>query len=185
METGSESIGSSESSPEPGPVHAGHPPPALVGGVELRGESVGVVRLAVEVVPRLDVLLSQVAAHTRARVDVGQGRRHGVEEHEADDEVGKAERHVLGHDSADVAAAEHSPLVAEHLGDERVDVAGVGGHVVEAVGRVARVAEAAEIGNDDLEAGFGERSDVAPPDALGLGPPVRSKSGKPPSPSRR
>lgn len=27
-------------------------------------------------------------------------------------QLGKAERHVLGHDSADVAAAEHSPLVA-------------------------------------------------------------------------
>ena len=59
--------------------------------------------------------------------------------------------------------------MAELLVHERVQVHGEGGDVVEVVGREVAVAEAAEVGHDDLEAGGGERFDVAPPDALGLG----------------
>ena len=48
----------------------------------------------------------------------------------------------------------------------------VGGHVVAVVGRQRRVAEPAQVGSDHLEAGCGERLDVALPDAARLGPAV-------------
>ena len=71
-------------------------------------------------------------------------------------------------DAADVAARDRALLVAEHVVHERVAVDRERGDVVEAVGREARVAVAAEVGRDHLEARAGERPDVAPPDALRL-----------------
>jgi hypothetical protein len=62
--------------------------------------------------------------------------------------------------------------MAEHVVHQRVQVARVGGEVVEPVRRQPRVAEAPQVGHDHLEAGSGQRLDVARPDALGLGPPV-------------
>ena len=99
----------------------------------------------------------------------GSGR---VEEAEPVREGREAQRQILDDRAAEVAAAEHHPLVAQALGHERVEVAAVGGHVVEAVGPDLAVAEAAEVRDDDLEAGRGQRLDHAPPDPLGLRPPV-------------
>ena len=65
--------------------------------------------------------------------------------------------------------------MAEHVVHERVDVARVHREVVHVVGRQIAVAVAAEVGDDDLEARGGERRDVAPPDALGLGIPVQQE----------
>jgi hypothetical protein len=59
------------------------------------------------------------------------------------------------------------------LGDQRRDVGRVRRDVVAVVGRQRRVAEAAQIGRDHLEAGLGQGLDVAGPDALGLGPAVQ------------
>ena len=84
------------------------------------------------------------------------------------DEAGVAQAEVVQHDATDVAARDRAVLVAEHVVHERVAVDRVRGDVVEVVGREARVAVAAEVGRDHLEAGGGERPDVAPPDALGL-----------------
>ena len=61
---------------------------------------------------------------------------------------------------------QHDPVVAEVVVDERVEVAAVGGHVVEAVRADVAVAEAAQVGDDHLEAGGGERLDDLPEDAL-------------------
>ena len=65
--------------------------------------------------------------------------------------------------------------MAEHVVHERVEVGGEGRRVVEVVGREVGVAVAAQVGDDDLEAGRGERLDVAPPDALGLGVAVHEQ----------
>jgi hypothetical protein len=56
-----------------------------------------------------------------------------------------------------------------------VQVARVRGEIVEAVGREPRIAEAPQVRHDHLEAGVGERADVAPPDPLGLGPSVHQQ----------
>ena len=58
---------------------------------------------------------------------------------------------------------------------ERVQIARVRGRVVEAVGRQVGIAEAAQIGDDHLEAGGGEGLDVALPDALRLRPAVHQE----------
>ena len=98
-----------------------------------------------------------------------EGRRHGVEVARASvDEAGVAQAEVVDDRPADVAARDDAVLVAEHVVHERVEVDGERGDVVEAVGREARVAVAAQVGRDHLEAGVGERLDVAPPDALRL-----------------
>ena len=62
-------------------------------------------------------------------------------------------------------------LVAE-LCQQLRHVLRVGGHVVAVVGRQRRVAEPAQVRSDHLEAGSGERLDVALPDAARLGPAV-------------
>ena len=78
-----------------------------------------------------------------------------------------------------------TPLVAEVVVHEGVEVAAVRGHVVEAVGADVAVAEAAQVGDDHLEAGGGERLDHPPVDALGLGPAVdAAAAARPPMPSR-
>ena len=56
--------------------------------------------------------------------------------------------------------------------EQRLHVARVRADVVAVVGRQRRVAEAAQVGRDHLEAGLGERRDVAPPDPARLGPAV-------------
>jgi len=53
-----------------------------------------------------------------------------------------------------------------------VQIARVRGDVVEAVGRDVGVAETAQVRDDHLEAGLGERCDHAPPDALRFRPAV-------------
>ena len=58
---------------------------------------------------------------------------------------------------------------------QRVQVARVRRRVVEPVGREVGVAEAAQVGDDHLEAGGGERGDVALPDALRLRPAVHQE----------
>ncbi len=62
--------------------------------------------------------------------------------------------------------------MAEHAAQQRLHVARVRGEVVEAIGRQPGVAEAAQVGGDHLEAGFGQGADVAPPDPLRLRPAV-------------
>ena len=62
--------------------------------------------------------------------------------------------------------------MAENVADQRPHVPRVGGDVVEAVGGEAGIAEAAQVGDDHLEARRGQGRDVAPPDPLGLGPAV-------------
>ena len=66
-------------------------------------------------------------------------------------EAGVAQAEVVD-DAADVAARDDALLVAEHVVHERVEVDRERGDVVEAVGREARVAVAAEVGRDHLEA---------------------------------
>ena len=72
------------------------------------------------------------------------------------------------------AAATHA-RVAQDVVDQRVQIARVRGGVVEAVGRQVGIAEAAQIGDDHLEAAGGERLDVALPDALRLRPAVHQE----------
>ena len=48
----------------------------------------------------------------------------------------------------------------EHVVHQRVEIASVGGEVVGPVGGHRRLAEPAQVGSDDLEAGLGERPDV-------------------------
>ena len=95
------------------------------------------------------------------------------------DEVVEAVHEVDADDTADVAARDHAPLVAEHVVHERVDVAGVHREVVDVVGREVAVAVPAQVGDDDLEARRRERRDVAPPDPLGLGVAVEQQQRVP------
>ena len=89
----------------------------------------------------------------------------------------KRSAEVLDDAAAEVASRRRAALVAKHAGDEGMQVARVGGEVVEAVGREARLAEAAQVGNDHLEAGGGEWLDVPPPDPLRLRPAVDEEQG--------
>ena len=97
-------------------------------------------------------------------------------------QVGEPQGQVLDHRAAEVAAAQHDPLVAEALGDQRVEVAAVGGDVVEPVRPDLAVAEAAEVGDDHLEAGGGQRRDHPPEDPLGLRPAVDEQQRHAPDP---
>src|SRR5206468_8723047 len=96
----------------------------------------------------------------------------------------EAQRQVLYHSAAEVAACRRAALVAEDVVDERVQVARVPGEVVEAVGRQAGVPEPAQVGDDHLEPYGRERRDVAGPDPLGLRPAVHEQQWEP-GPVRR
>src|SRR5262249_19496683 len=87
-----------------------------------------------------------------------------------DDETREAEPEVLHHHAAQVAGRSDAGRVSEDIVYQRMEVARVRSGIVEAVGCEVRVAEAAQIGNDHLEAGGSERLDVASPDALRLRP---------------
>ena len=136
-------------------------------GSPARRQAVGVGALAHEVVARL---ARRPGAHPRHPLLVERQRR--VEEHHAIDPVRVAEGEVLHHRPAEVAADQHDPVEAELVVDEGVHVADVGGDVVEAVGTDVAVAEAAQVGHDDVEAGRRQWLDHPPEDPLRLGPAV-------------
>ena len=89
----------------------------------------------------------------------------------------EAQAEVLDHAAAEVAARGRAALVAEHVVHQRVQVARVRGEVVEAVGREAGVAEAAQVGNDHLEAGRASGSMLRHQIRLVSGQPCTSSSG--------
>src|SRR5207248_5452529 len=93
------------------------------------------------------------------------------------DESLKAQPQVLHHAATEVASGGGAALVAEHVEKQRAQVARVRREVVEPVRRETRVPEAAQVGDDHLEARIRERADVAPPDALRLGPTVYEQQG--------
>src|SRR5690606_4042323 len=64
---------------------------------------------------------------------------------------------------------------------ECVEVAGVRCDIVVSVRADLRVAEAAQVGNDDLEPRLGKGSDVSPPDPLRLRPAVHEDDGESPN----
>ena len=63
----------------------------------------------------------------------------------------------MNHRAAEVAAAHHDAIETEVIVNERVKIAAVCRYVVETLPDVA-VAEASKVGDDDVEAGFGERA---------------------------
>ena len=138
----------------------------LVGRIELRGKPVRVGALPDEVVARFG---GRPRAHPRHALLVEGERR--VEEHEALRPLREAQRQILHDGPTEITAAEHDSIEAEVIVHEHVKVATVCGYVVEAWGDVA-VAEPPEVGDDDVEARFGERRDDLPVDALGLRPTV-------------
>jgi hypothetical protein len=138
------------------PVELAHVARALRGRVELGGERIGVAALADEVVGG--------HPHDRRHLHAALQRDDRVEEQLARDEALEAPAEILDHDAAHVAAGGDAALVAEVAVHQRVQVAGVRGQVVGAVGGEAAPPEAAQVGDDHLEARIGERRDDAPPD---------------------
>ena len=103
--------------PEPGRVEGGDVAAALLGRVELRGETLGIRSLADEVVARL---ARGARPHPLHALLVERQRR--VEQDHAGHEVGEAQRDVLDHGAAEVAADENGRCVTEVIVHERVDV---------------------------------------------------------------
>ena len=158
--------------PEPVPVHGRDPGAAAGRCVELGNERLGLLALATEVVGRGAGVAAVVGRDAGGLEELVAQDDERVEHADALHEPGVTQGEVVQDDAAEVAANERAPVVPEHVVDERVQVERVRGHVVEAVGREVGVAVAAQVGRDDLEAGVGQRLDVAPPDALGLRVPV-------------
>jgi hypothetical protein len=105
----------------------------------------------------------------------GERRRECVEQALALDEAREAQPELGDHHRADVAGGRPAALDPE-LFTERAEVARVRGRVAKAVGGQGRtVAHAAQVGDDHVEAGLGERRDVARPDPLRLGEAVHEQ----------
>ena len=154
--------------PQPVAVHRRDPRATALRGVELGDQRVAVGALPDEVVGREPLLARPLGRDARSLEELGAQGDDRVEEAHAHGLGGRTQRVVVADDAAEVAADEHDAVVPEHVVDQRVEVEGVRGDVVVAVGGEVRVAEAAQVGSDDLEAGLGERADVAPPDPLRL-----------------
>lgn len=99
-------------------------------------------------------------------------QNHSVEEALPHHDAREAQAEVLHHHAAEIAGGGDAPRVAQEVVHESVQIARMRGGVVEPVGRQVGIADA-QIGNDHLEAGGGERLDVALPDALRLRPAVQ------------
>ena len=156
-------------------VEVGHIAAAPRWRVELGGQCVGFAALAHEVVGGNPHLAAGGGGHARLLVGLAEDGQDAVEQHLALDETLEAQRQVLDHAAADISSGGRAALVAEDVADERVQVARVRGEVVEAVGRESRVAEPAQVGHYHLEASLRQGPDVAPPDALRLGPAVHEQ----------
>ena len=156
-------------------VELAHVASPLLGRGQLRCQRVGFATLAHEVVRCHARLARGLGGDARRLVPRPEQRQHAVEQHLALDEALEAQPEVLDHAPAEVSAGGGAALVPKHVVEQRVHVAGVRREVVEAIGREVRVAESAQVRCDHLEAGLGQRSDVAPPDALGLRPAVHEQ----------
>ncbi len=163
--------------PEPVAVHRRDPGAPAGRGVELGEERVGVGALTDEVVRGESLLPWGLGGQPGGFEQLRSQRDDGVEEAQPGREPRVAERQVVGDDPAEVPADDDAALVAEDVVDECVQVHRVGRDVVEAVRGEVGVADAAQVGGDDLEARGGERPDVAPPDPLRLRIAVHEQQG--------
>jgi hypothetical protein len=155
--------------PQPVTVEVGDVGSAALGRVELGHQPVAVGALAHEVVGLRARVHRRIGRDAGGGVGVGQHGRHRVEDALALDEAGEAHGEIGHHDTAHVARGGAAARVTEDVVDQREEVARVRRRIVEAVGRQVGVAVAAQVRDDHLEAGGGERRHVARPDALGLG----------------
>jgi hypothetical protein len=130
---------------------------ALLGRVELREQPVRVAALAHEVVHLGSLGHGSVLGDARGGEAIRERRRERVEQALALDEARKAQPELGDHHRADVARRGAAARDAE-LRAQRVQIARVRGRIVEAVAREVRVAVAAQVGDDHVEAERRERT---------------------------